>query len=520
VWLQSPNTSGNQVLGNYIGTDVTGTRSPGNHGDGVALINGPSGNVVGGDTSAARNVISGNAEQGVVMEGAGTTANEVRGNYIGTDVTGTHPLGNASVGVRIMSGASGNLVGGNTAGARNIISGNSWDGVQLQDQGTTGNRIQGNYIGTDAGGTAALPNTNDGVVIFDGASDNLVGGATSGECNVISGNGKLGVNLSRSAGYAGDGVTANRILGNYIGVDVTGARALGNGQFGIHIGFGAYDNMVGGAEAGMRNVISGNAMAGVFIKNPGTAGNQVLGNYIGTDVTGSRAVPNAMDGVAICYAASGNVVGGEAPGEGNLISGNSGTGVWMQNSGTTRNRVVGNTIGADASGAGHLGNLKGGIEFTLGSQENVLGPNNAIVFNGLAGVIISGESTLRNTITRNSIYQNDGPPIDFVDTPEPTGPVGLPALERYAPASRTLTGRACVGCRVEVFANPDAQPAGTIYLADTTANAAGVFAVAFSGTPPLPFLHATATDPSGTTSEFSSGLNTHLKQIYLPIVLR
>ena len=439
VWLQNPNTSDNQVLGNYIGTDVTGTRSPGNHGDGVALVNGPNGNVVGGDTSAARNVISGNAEQGVVIEGTGTTANEVRGNYIGTDVTGTHPLSNASVGVLIMSGASGNLVGGNTAGARNIISGNGWDGVQLQDQGTTGNRIQGNRIGTNAGGTAALPNANDGVVISDGASDNLVGGTTSGECNVISGNGKLGVNLSRSAGYAGDGVTANRILGNYIGVDVTGTQVLGNGQFGVHIGFGAYDNMVGSAEAGMRNVISGNTMAGVFIKNPGTAGNQVLGNYIGTDVTGSRAVPNTMDGVAICFAASGNIVGGEAPGEGNLISGNAEAGVWIRDSGTTRNRVVGNIIGADASGTGHLGNLEGGVEFALGSQGNVLGPNNSIVFNGLAGVIISGTTTLRNTITRNSIYENDGPPIDFVDTPEPTGPVGLPALERYAPASRTLT---------------------------------------------------------------------------------
>jgi len=278
--------------------------------------------------------------------------------------------------------------------------------------------------------------------------------------------------------------------------------------------------MVGSAEAGMRNVISGNAMAGVFIKNPGTAGNQVLGNYIGTDVTGSRAVPNAMDGVAICFAASGNIVGGEAPGEGNLISGNSRTGVWMQNSGTTRNRVVGNIIGADASGTGHLGNLEGGVEFALGSQGNVLGPNNSIVFNGLAGVIISGTTTLRNTITRNSIYQNDGLPIDFVDTPEPTGPVGLPALERYAPASRTLTGRACVGCRVEVFANPDARPAGTIYLADATANAAGAFAVAFSSAPPLPFLHATATDPSGTTSEFSSGLSTNQVRVYLPSVLR
>lgn len=520
VWLQDTGTTGNRVLGNYIGTNSKGTASPGNHGHGVALIDGPSGNVVGGEMPAARNVISGNAEHGVFMQGAGTTANEVKGNYIGTDVTGALSVGNGAAGISIIFGANLNLIGGNAAGARNLLSGNGWYGVQLQDPGTSGNRVQGNYIGTNANGTARIPNAKDGVVIANGASDNLIGGETPEERNLISGNGEIGVNLSRDATYAGDGATANRVLGNYIGTDVTGTQAVGNGQFGVHIGFGAYDNVVGGEKPGMRNIISGNASAGVLIKTLGTTGNSVLGNYIGTDVTGSRAVPNAMDGVAICFAASGNIVGGEAPGEGNLISGNGRTGVWMQNSGTTRNRVVGNTIGADASGTGHQGNPEGGVEFTLGSQGNVLGPNNSIVFNGLAGVVISGTTTLRNTITRNSIYQNDGLPIDFVDTPEPTGPVGLPALERYAPASRTLTGRACVGCRVEVFSNPDAQSAGTIYLGAATANATGVFTLTLSGLPPLPFMHATATDAQGTTSEFSSGLNANRARIYLPSVLR
>ena len=73
---------------------------------------------------------------------------------------------------------------------------------------------------------------------------------------------------------------------------------------------------------------------------------------------------------------------------------------------------------------------------------------------------------------------------------------------------------------MEVFANPDAQPAGTIYLAAATANAAGAFTLTLSSAPPLPFLHATATDPPGTTSEFSSGLNTNRTRIYLPSVLR
>ena len=520
VWLQDPGTTGNRVLGNYIGTDSKGTAAPGNHGHGVALIDGPSGNVVGGDTSAARNLISGNAEHGIFMQGAGTTANEVKGNYIGTDVTGALPVGNGAAGVSIIFGANLNLIGGNEPGAGNVLSGNGWYGVQLQDAGTSGNRVQGNYIGTDVTGTAAIPNAKDGVVIANGASDNLIGGETPGERNLISGNGEIGVNLSRNETYSGDGATANRVLGNYIGTDVTGTKALGNGQFGVHVGFGAYDNVVGGAEAGMRNIISGNGNAGVLIKSLETTGNSVLGNYIGTDVTGTRAIPNEFRGVAIRFAASGNVVGGEAPGEGNLISGNRETGVKIQDPGTTGNRVVGNTIGADASGGGPLGNLGSGVEFADGSQGNTLGPNNSIVFNDLAGVVISGTTTLRNTITRNSIYQNDGLPIDFVDTPEPTGPVELPALEWYAPASRTLTGRACEGCRVEVFSNPDAQPAGTIYLGAATANATGVFTLTLSGLSPLPFMHATATDAQGTTSEFSSGLNTNRARIYLPSVLR
>ena len=483
----------------------------------MILLGGPSGNVVGGETPDAGNLISGNAERGVVLEGARTTDNEIIGNIIGADVTGMKPLGNEVSGVVIMDAASNNVIGGSTAAARNLLSGNGQYGVQLQDPGTSGNRVQGNYIGTNANGTAAVPNAKDGVVIGNGASDNLIGGESPGERNLISGNGEIGVNLSRSEDYAGDGATANRVLGNYIGTDVTGAKALGNGQFGVHIGFGVYDNVVGGEKPGVRNIISGNGSAGILIKSLGTTGNSVLGNTIGADVTGTRSIPNALDGVAICCAASGNTVGGEVPGEGNLISGNSRAGVWMERAGTTRNRVVGNTIGADASGAGPLGNLAGGVEFTGGSQGNILGPGNSILFNGVAGVIVSGPVTLHNTITRNAIHHNSGPPIVFADSPRPIDP---PVLDRYVDATRTLTGVACPSCRVEVFANPDAQPAGTIYLAAVTADASGAFMLALSSPPPLPFLDATVTDPPGTTSEFSSGLNTDRARIYLPSVLR
>ena len=510
VWLQDPGTTGNQVQGNTIGADASGTAAPGNHGDGVALIDGPSGNVVGGETPAAANLISGNAGHGVFLQGAGTTGNEIMGNIIGADVTGAQPLGNGLNGVLILDRASSNVVGGSTAGARNLISANGLYGVQLQDPGTAGNRVQGNIIGTDVDGAASLSNAKDGVIICFGASDNLIGGALPAEGNLVSGNGEIGVNINKD-------VTGNRVLGNTIGTDVTGTAAVGNGGPGVLIGFGAYDNVVGGAEPGMGNLISGNGSAGILIKNLGTTGNRVLGNTIGADTAGASALPNAYDGVAIAFDASGNFIGGEAAGEGNLISGNDGTGVWMQDAGTTGNRVSGNIIGAGLAGASPLGNLQGGVEFLGGSHGNILGPNNLIVFNDVGGVIISGATTLRNTITRNVIHHNGGLPIDFVDIPPSIDP---PALEQYSAGSLTLTGRACTGCRVEVFANPDAQPAGTVYLAATTANSAGAFTVTLSSRPPSSFLHVTATDPPGTTSEFSAGLNIHLRTIYLPAVLR
>jgi len=510
VWLQEPGTTGNRVQGNYIGTDASGTAAPGNDAHGVMLLDAPSGNFVGGETPGAGNLISGNAGHGVFLQGAGTTGNEIKGNSIGVDVTGKQPLGNGLNGVLILDGASENVIGGNTAPARNLISGNGLYGVQIQDAGTAGNRVQGNFAGTDVTGTAAIPNAKDGVIANDGASDNLIGGALPGEGNLISGNDEIGVNINSDT-------TGNRVLGNTIGTDVTGAAALGNAGPGVLIGFGAYDNVVGGAESGADNLISGNGSAGILIKNLGTTGNRVLGNTVGTDAAGTHAIPNALDGVAIAFAASGNFVGGEAPGEGNLIGGNSRAGVRMQDSGTTGNRVAGNTIG---SATGLPGNQGGGVEFTTESQGNILGPNNSIAFNAAPGVIIRGANTLRNTITRNLIRHNAGLPIDFVDSPQPIGPVGAPVLGQWAVEGSTLRGKACAGCRVEIYANPDAQPAGTVYLAAATANPAGEFTLALGSTPPLPFLHGTATDGQGTTSEFSLGLAIGTERVYLPVTLR
>src|SRR5262249_53727934 len=156
--------------GNFIGTDLWGTHALGNAW-GVAIQGGAANNLVGGTAPGARNVIAGSQNDGVWISDTGTTANQVQGNFIGTDVLGTHALANGRSGVVLLGGASGNTVGGTTPGARNLISGNGFSGVFLYGGGTTGNAVQGNFVGTDVLGTHALGN-GYGVVIENGAANN------------------------------------------------------------------------------------------------------------------------------------------------------------------------------------------------------------------------------------------------------------------------------------------------------------------------------------------------------------
>src|SRR5262249_2805288 len=149
-------------------------------------------NSIGTVNPVTRNLISGNRNQGVVLTGAGTSNNLVRGNFIGTSAAGTAAVPNGQDGVWIGDRATNTTVGGTAAGHGNIISGNAWSGVALFHAGTTGNAVQGNYIGTTVGGDAPLGN-GAGVWLAEGASGNVVGGSGAGERNVISANRAQGV---------------------------------------------------------------------------------------------------------------------------------------------------------------------------------------------------------------------------------------------------------------------------------------------------------------------------------------
>ncbi len=219
VSISESGTTTNTVSGNYIGTVVSGTQALGNSGDGVNISAGAQNNTVGGDTEGERNVISAN-RMGVNIVSSGTMSNTVSGNYIGTDVAGSSDVGNTFSGVRIIGGAQNNTVGGQTAGERNVISGNNWQGVYIGGSGADGNVVSGNYIGTDVGGTQDLGNSFDGVLIDGGAQDNTVG-----PNNLIAHNDMRGVHVDDS-GTTGNTITENSIHsnggGSYLGIDLAG----------------------------------------------------------------------------------------------------------------------------------------------------------------------------------------------------------------------------------------------------------------------------------------------------------
>ena len=153
------------------------------------FVAGASNNTIGGTTAGERNIISGNGDFGVSIY---SDNNVVSGNYIGTDYSGTHRLEYQHIGV-VLLGAS-NTIGGTTAGERNIISGNGGCGVDIYGTGADGNKVLGNYIGTDVNGTFSLRNGYGGVYIFY-PRYNTIGGTAPGEGNIIAFNHGDGVQV-------------------------------------------------------------------------------------------------------------------------------------------------------------------------------------------------------------------------------------------------------------------------------------------------------------------------------------
>jgi CSLREA domain-containing protein len=373
--------------------------------------------------------------------------------------------------------------------------------------GGSGNRIEANYIGLNPSGAVAANSTG---LRIESSGQSVIG-------NVISGN-RVGIHV-----LASDQV----IQGNRIGTDPGGTVAIGNG-LGVFLDEGGDSTQVGGAAAGAGNLISGNVSVGLFIHHE-SKGNLIQGNRIGTNAAGEAAVPGGYYGIYMC--GDNNQIGGAAPGQGNLVSGN-GTGIWVSSS-STGSFIQGNQIGSNAggdatvpngrgiesessgitigglaTGEGNLvvGNTSMGIALDDLAEYNLV-VGNTIHSNAQAGVWLNGGDVRRNTISQNSIFDNAGLGIEL--EPGTNEDIAAPTLSFVTLSS--AHGTACPNCTVELFiADPDPSGAGEgrTHLVTVSAGADGSFSATFSGVSACDWITATNTDPAGNTSEFSPNRRT------------
>ncbi|HEY3350075.1 MAG TPA: hypothetical protein VGM13_09900 [Thermoanaerobaculia bacterium] len=276
---------------------IDGTTQPGFAGapiivlDGVGLGGTPVGlNVFAGGPCMIRGLVVQRFAGGGIFVDSTSGGTTIAGNYVGIDVTGTVARANGASGITL-SGAAGCTVGGTTAADRNVVSGNLGAGLSVVS-GSANVVVRGNYIGTNAAGTAAVPNGAEGVAVtstgatIGGTIGVTPSGACTGACNVISGNRSAGIGVNSSGAV---------IVGNRIGTAADGVSPLGNGtgggasfDDGIYLA-GAGGHRVGGTTAAEANVIANNNFEGVYVI-AGT-GNAILGNSIyGNGVSGGLGI--------------------------------------------------------------------------------------------------------------------------------------------------------------------------------------------------------------------------------------
>ena len=507
----------NKLTYNIIGPNITGSSGPGNGADGILIAENAHDNQIGGDLVSERNLISLNNGNGVCI--SASYSNTVLGNHIGLDDFGRTSIGNRLAGIRIADAATNNRIGGSKSETANLISGNSGDGIVISGSGTSENIITGNHIGVDIVGIRSrgngLPNGH-GIRIDSGATNNLIGRANGGEGNTISGNHNCGIYLS------GSGTHENHVENNYIGANVYGSSSIPNGT-GVAIRKGAHGNIIGGRILAEGNLISGNRAdifpfgCGVLISDGGTAENVVSGNYIGTDITGTRALRNGSSGVIIANGASHNTIGGETEGERNVISGNGtgsfviglGRGVHITGTETAYNRVIGNYIGTGIDGQSVVENTGHGIALLDGAHHNETGGNspetgNLIARNSAHGILIQGKDSRSNLIRFNRMFDNDSLGIAIRDD----------AQQGVAPPTILATGNAEISGasappegQVDIYRvapDPSQRGEGLALIGSGFADDHGIFTVTIVGLVPGDTLTAVGSDAENNSSEFSS----------------
>ncbi|MFN8422992.1 MAG: hypothetical protein U0470_06235, partial [Anaerolineae bacterium] len=327
-----------------------------------------------------------------------------------------------------------------------------------------------------------LRNFETTIVVRGVAERNHIGGHEAAEGNVL-------VNNINGIVLRGGTVGTTEVFGNSVGIDRAG-RPAGNAGFGILITEGAHQSVVGSSSA--PNVVGGNTN-GIGVTGDGTTDNSVASNRVGTNAAGMIAIPNGT-GILVADGAQGTIVGGVSGADANVISGNTGEGVWLKDDMTQFTSVQSNLIGVAANGADPLPNGGDGILVTDGADQNFLSFGNVIAFNRGAGLRLVGGRTLRNTIRRNSMYDNGGDPIVL----EEGANKELPAPVLTDTGMFLAEGNAVPNSLVDLYS--DAGSEGRIWEFTVRAGADGHFRVArlFQG----PNITATATDAEGNTSPF------------------
>lgn len=432
VW--DAGTDNTFISGNKIGTNRTGTASITTEGHGVSIVNGPKGSKIQG------NLVSGNALNGVEVWGAGVESTLVQGNKIGTDAAGLVAVANGNSGVVVTAagdatGAPKNTtIGGNTAALRNILSGNTRQGIWAGHALMTGLTISGNWIGVGANGIAAVGNQQGGIVVADGTTVKI-GGITADERNVIANNQGNGIGLWR--------VNTPFVQGNWIGYNANRGNA-GNTGLGIYLD-ACVGPRIGGTTVDQRNYIGNAGTHAIGLWN-NTRDGFIQGNIIGLGTLGTSSAPITNDGIVITGGSRNHTIGGTLPGSANIIGNTGGKGISLWEANTTNNKVYGNWIGFRTDGVAAPvahegivlvnsanGNYVGGSQAT---QRNIVGnaqlgisiwnsTGNYVVGNWvgmnpqqqLAGITSTGillnNGALNNRVTDNVVAKASGEGISI-----------------------------------------------------------------------------------------------------------
>ncbi len=366
IWANSPRPV---IKGNIIGLGIDGTTPLQNYGHGIECVDCADG-IIGGPTLAERNVVAASFLIGLQL--VNSPRIRVVNTYVGTDASGMLDRGGSQVGVAV-SNSPDAIIGSGLAGEGNIISGNAETGIVVSGT-SSGTIIKGNIIGLGADGSTVVRNDQMGIRIAgnSGVSNCVVGGPSTLERNIISGN---GTNNGHHGIFIDGGSSGHQVQNNYIGTDATGTLARGNGGTGIFVNNCSLITIT-------QNISSNNGNKGIELTN--ASNNTVTGNYIGTDVSGSLNMGNANIGIRISATSVNNIIGGSLANANVIANNNTSAGVWVEPNGQrntiTYNSIYCNTgLGIDLEGSANESVPPPVISFSGPNSVNGTGINGHII---------------------------------------------------------------------------------------------------------------------------------------------